>query len=396
MKNCPCDIKKVLKNVVQISCPIQHNGIDFGLFAVAICLHIFDGAEVGPHIFPQHEITQLRAQLPSLLSKDRDERCYGIWSQFQYLSASLPSSLPPQGVIPRSPMRGIELPQTIKLIAGGSVKGIISFKATWIYMKPLYGNLFDSSSSEFEDDPRMKPAMVTNLRTDDPVAAQYSVTNSDSDGSSDALEVTRTPSKTVNNKLTMEILLTGSDADSGTTIPAETVLKSNLQDEWRVENTGPIQKLEVQFNKKVSTTMINEVAKMMAFNEQSTLVDNIHVFNDNNKYIELDNDNEQQLQVIERVVNKQQTNTAMGSEVSSSHQSKTVNFEHSKEFQECMDTYEISKGVDSFEKIALAIAFYESSYYIHLNVMKSSANHYQQYSCKQHLGCTSHVSFGQH
>ena len=50
----------------------------------------------------------------------------------------------------------------------------------------------------------------------------------------------------------------------------------------------------------------------------------------------------------------------MGSEVSSSHQSKTVNFDHSKEFQECMDTYEISKGVDSFEKIALAIAFYES------------------------------------
>ena len=74
----------------------------------------------------------------------------------------------------------------------------------------------------------------------------------------------------------------------------------------------------------------------------------------------------------------------MGSEVSSSNQSKTVNFDHSKEFQECMDTYEISKGVESFEKIALAIAFYESSYNIHLTVMKSSALHYWQYSCKQH------------
>ena len=124
MKNHSSDVMKVLKNVIQISCPIQHNGIDCGLFTVVICIHICDGAEVGPHIFTQYEITQLRAQLPSLLTKDRDERCYGIWSQFPYLSASLPSSLPPQGVIPRSPMHSIELPQTIKLIARGSVQGI--------------------------------------------------------------------------------------------------------------------------------------------------------------------------------------------------------------------------------------------------------------------------------
>ena len=74
--------------------------------------------------------------------------------------------------------------------------------------------------SESEEDPGMKPAVVTNLRTDDPVAAQYSGTNSDSDGSSDALVVMRTPSKTCSNKLSMENLSTGSDADSGTTIPA--------------------------------------------------------------------------------------------------------------------------------------------------------------------------------
>ena len=84
---------------------------------------------------------------------------------------------------------------------------------------------------------------------------------------------------------------------------------------------------------------------MVASNEQTTLVNNIHVFNDNNKYVELDNDNEQQLQVIETVVTKQQMKTAMDSEVSSTNQSKTVNFDHSKEFQECMDSYEISNGV---------------------------------------------------
>ena len=31
---------------------------------------------------------------------------------------------------------------------------------------------------------------------------------------------------------------------------------------------------------------------MIASNEQPMLVDNIHVFNDDNKYIELDNDND--------------------------------------------------------------------------------------------------------
>ena len=250
MKNHSCDIMKVLRNVVQISCPLQQNGIDCGLLAVIICLHIFDGAEVGPHIFTQHQITQPRAQLPSLLSKDRDKRCYGIWSQFRYLSASLPSSLSPQSIIPRSPMGGIELPQTMKLIAVGSVHGIISFKAAWIYKKPLYGNLFDSSSSESDDNPGMKPVMVPNLRTDDPAPPQYSGTNSDSDGSSDAIEVMKMPSKACSNKLSMENLLTGNDADFGTTIAVETVLESNEQDEWRVDNTSPIQKLEVQFNKK--------------------------------------------------------------------------------------------------------------------------------------------------
>ena len=86
----------------------------------------------------------------------------------------------------------------------------------------------------------------------------------------------------------------------------------------------------------------------------------------------------------------------MDSELCSMNQSNTVNVDHSRELQECMDTYEISNRVESFETIALAIAFYESSYNVHLTVTKSSANHYQQYSCKQHSGCNFHVSFSQH
>ena len=156
------------------------------------------------------------------------KRCYGIWSQFPYLSASWPSLLPSQGALPRSPMGGIELPQTIKLVAGGSVQCIISFKAKQIYKKPVYGNLFDSSFSEYEEDPEMKPAMLTNLTADDQVKAQYSGTNSGCDSSSYALEDTSTPSKTCSNKQLMEILLAGSDEDSGATIP-ETVLESNKQ-----------------------------------------------------------------------------------------------------------------------------------------------------------------------
>ena len=79
IKNRSCDVTKVLKKAIQISCPIQQNGIDCGLLAVVICLHIFEGTEIVPHIFTQHDITKLRSYL-SLLAKDRNERYYGIWS----------------------------------------------------------------------------------------------------------------------------------------------------------------------------------------------------------------------------------------------------------------------------------------------------------------------------
>ena len=133
IKNCSCDVTKVLKKLVQISCPIQQNGIDCGLFVVVICLHTFEGAEIGPHIFTQHDITKLRMYLLSLLVKERNERYDGIWSLFDYLPSPWPSSLSPQGVLPRFPLGGVELPQTIKLIADGSSLGNITFKATRFY-----------------------------------------------------------------------------------------------------------------------------------------------------------------------------------------------------------------------------------------------------------------------
>ena len=59
-------------------------------------------------------------------------------------------------------------------------------------------------------------------------------TGSDSDSLSYELDVIRTPYKTCSNKPLMEILLTGSNEDSGATIPAQTVLESNIQ----AENTN--------------------------------------------------------------------------------------------------------------------------------------------------------------
>ena len=49
---------------------------------------------------------------------------------FKYLPSLLPSLMAPQGVLPRSPLGGDELPETIKLITGWSFQGDISFEAT--------------------------------------------------------------------------------------------------------------------------------------------------------------------------------------------------------------------------------------------------------------------------
>ena len=97
----------------------------------------------------------MRTLLPSLLVKDRNERYHDIHAIFDLLMAPMPSQLPHQGAIPRSPLGGVELPKTIKLIAGGSSVGIISFKLARYDRKLQYGNIIDSSSSEDEDDPEV-------------------------------------------------------------------------------------------------------------------------------------------------------------------------------------------------------------------------------------------------
>ena len=120
-------------------------------------------------------------------------------------------------------------------------------------------------------------------------------------------------------------------------------------------------------------------------------VNNVHVFNDNNKMTSNENKKQEHPKMMDVPVANQQKDMAMESELVSKTTTKIVNLDHTKEFQECMDSYEIGNGVHSFDMIALAIAFYECTCLV---VTKSSAHNYRQYSCKQHSGCNLHISFG--
>ena len=48
-----------------------------------------------------------------------------------------------------------------------------------------------------------------------------------------------------------EIVVAGSDKDSGATITAETLLDSNTVDDWKVAHSGLMQKIKDRFNKEV-------------------------------------------------------------------------------------------------------------------------------------------------
>ena len=61
------------------------------------------------------------------------------------------------------------------------------------------------------------------------------------------------------------------------------------------------------------------------------------------------------------------------------------NIDHEDQFKECMESYSVQKGADSFDTITNAIAFYEK---------KSTTDSYRQYRCKQHEGCPFQISFG--
>ena len=71
---------------------------------------------------------------------------------------------------------------------------------------------------------------------------------------------------------------------------------------------------------------------------------NIHVFNDNNKSTSQENKEEEHPRVTEISITNQLTHTAMKSELVSRTATKMVNLDHTKEFQECMDTYKLAMG----------------------------------------------------
>ena len=178
--------------------------------------------------------------------KDRNERNHDIWAIFDYLTAPITSLLPHQGVFPRSPLGGVELPQTIKLIAG-----TISFKPMRYNRKPLYGNKYDISSSEDEDDPKITFDTAKNFKDDNQHIAHYSETSDDGDSSSYGLEDTRTPSNMGTDQWMEEIIVAGSEEDSGATNPAATVLDSNTAYVWKIQHLGSMKKIEDRLNKDV-------------------------------------------------------------------------------------------------------------------------------------------------
>ena len=123
---------------------------------------------------------------------------------------------------------------------------------------------------------------------------------------------------------------------------------------------------------------------------------NIHVFSDEPNITVQQSEDEGHPKVMEVAVPKQPTLTTMESKLVSTSSMEMVNLDHTKEFQECMGSYGICNGVASSDTIPLAIAFYKSTCNICFVVTKISAKNYLQYSCKQHVGCNFHISFGHH
>ena len=208
---------------------------------VIICLHIFEGTHTLAHIcFTDYEILKLRTLLPSLLVKNRNESDHDIHAIFDQLTAPMPSQLPYQGAILRSPLGGVELPkQSNQLLVGHHW-----FKPARYYRKPLCGNLFGSSSSEDKDDPEATSIAAKNADDDKEHVAQSGDSSDDADSLSYGLEDTRTTSNMGTHKHMEEIILAGSEEESGAMIPAETVLDSNTEYDWKIQHTGLMTKLE--------------------------------------------------------------------------------------------------------------------------------------------------------
>ena len=118
--------------------------------------------------------------------------------------------------------------------------------------------MFDSSSSEDEDDPEITSVILTKFTDGNQHTAQYSETSNEGDSSSYGNEDTITPSNMGTDKQMEDIVVGGSEEDSGATIPAERVMDSNTAYDWKVEHTGLMEKLEDWFNKEVHILITNQ------------------------------------------------------------------------------------------------------------------------------------------
>ena len=118
--------------------------------------------EIGPHVFTQHDITKLKIfQAYWLKTGMKGTMAFSLFLTTCHHHCH---HCYPLKVYSTSPLGSVELPQTTNLIAGGSFLDNITFKATRFYQKLLYGNLFDSSSSEDEDDPAITSVIEQNLQ----------------------------------------------------------------------------------------------------------------------------------------------------------------------------------------------------------------------------------------
>ena len=100
-----------LKNVDIAACPQQANGVDYGLFTVAVTLHLLEGLEVNRHTFSQDNISEMRKQLAKSFKQDAKslrflpaqtvQSCFPHWrarktSKYPYVKGARDSVVAPR------------------------------------------------------------------------------------------------------------------------------------------------------------------------------------------------------------------------------------------------------------------------------------------------------------
>ena len=89
-----------------------------------------------------------------------------------------------------------------------------------------------------------------NINDDNQDVAQSGDTSDDADSSSYGNEDTRVTSNMGTHKHMEEIVLAGSEEESGAMIPAETVLDYNTEYDWKIQHTGLMKKLEDRLTRR--------------------------------------------------------------------------------------------------------------------------------------------------